>query len=41
VFDRRGEEKNQVVFYDVAANEVRPHVKKNSVAVELTDFSVF
>ena len=41
VFDRRAVEKNQVVFHDVAAIEVRPHVKKNSVAVELTDFSVF
>ncbi len=41
VFDRRAVEKNQVVFHDVAAIEVKPHVKKNSVAVELTDFSVF
>jgi len=41
VFDRRAVEKNQVVFHDVAAIEVTPHVKKNSVAVELTDFSVF
>jgi very-short-patch-repair endonuclease/DNA modification methylase len=41
VFDKRAVEKNQVVFYDVAAIEVKPHVKKNSVAVELTDFSVF
>ena len=41
VFDKRSVEKNQVVFHDVAAIEVKPHVKKNSVAVELTDFSVF
>jgi len=41
VFDKRAVEKNQVVFHDVAAVEVKPHVKKNSVAVELTDFSVF
>ncbi|TRZ89888.1 MAG: site-specific DNA-methyltransferase [Methanosarcinales archaeon] len=41
VFDKRAIEKNQVVFHDVAAIEVKPHVKKNSVAVELTDFSVF
>lgn len=41
VFDKRAVEKNQVVFHDVAAIEVRPHIKKNSVAVELTDFSVF
>ena len=41
VFDKRAVEKNQVVFHDVAAIEVKPHVKKNGVAVELTDFSVF
>jgi len=41
VFDKRAVEKNQVVFHDVAAIEVKPHVKKDSVAVELTDFSVF
>jgi hypothetical protein len=34
-------EKNQVVFHDVAAIEVKPLVKNNRVAVELTDFSVF
>jgi hypothetical protein len=41
VFDKRAVEKNQVVFHDVAAIEVKPHVKRNTVAVELTDFSVF
>lgn len=41
VFDKRAVEKNQVVFHDVAFIEVKPHVKGNSVAVELTDFSVF
>jgi len=41
VFDKRAVEKNQVVFHDVSFIEVTPHVKKNSVAVELTDFSVF
>ena len=41
VFDKRAVEKNQVVFYDVAYIEVKPHVKKNTIAVELTDFSVF
>ena len=41
VFDKRAVEKNQVVFHDVAYIEVKPHVKKNTVAVELTDFSVF
>jgi len=41
VFDKRAVEKNQVVFHDVSFIEVKPHVKKNTVAVELTDFSVF
>jgi len=41
VFDKRAVEKNQVVFHDVAAIELKPHVRKNNVAVELTDFSVF
>ncbi|MFH0795620.1 MAG: site-specific DNA-methyltransferase, partial [Candidatus Omnitrophota bacterium] len=41
VFDKRAVEKNQVVFHDVSYIEVKPYVKKNSVAVELTDFSVF
>ena len=41
VFDKRAVERNQVVFHDVAAIEVKPHVRKHSVAVELTDFSVF
>ncbi len=41
VFDKRAIEKNQVVFHDVAAIEVKPHINKNSLAVELTDFSVY
>ena len=41
VFDKRAIEKNQIVFHDVAYIEVKPIVKKGSVAVELTDFSVF
>lgn len=41
VFDKRAIEKNQVVFHDVSFIEVKPHVKGNTVAVELTDFSVF
>lgn len=41
VFDKRAVEKNQVVFHDVAYIEVKPHIKGTSVAVELTDFSVF
>jgi hypothetical protein len=41
VFDKRAVEKNQVVFHDVSFIEVKPHYHKNSIAVELTDFSVF
>jgi adenine-specific DNA-methyltransferase len=41
VFDKRAVEKNQVRFYDVSFIEVKPHVTKNNVAIELTDFSVF
>jgi len=41
VFDKRAVEKNQVVFHDVSFIEVRPHVTKNHIAIELTDFSVF
>lgn len=41
VFDKRAIEKNQVVFHDVSYIEVKPHVKGTSVAVELTDFSVY
>lgn len=41
VFDKRAVEKNQVVFHDVSFIEVKCHVKKHTVAVELTDFSVF
>ena len=47
VFDKRAVEKNQVVFHDVAFIEVKPIVKAGkkkkpaTIAVELTDFSVF
>ncbi|MBP9708517.1 MAG: site-specific DNA-methyltransferase [Oligoflexales bacterium] len=41
VFDKRAVEKNQVSFHDVSFIEVKPLIKKNTVAVELTDFSVF
>ncbi|URK88562.1 hypothetical protein LP421_16005 [Rhizobium sp. RCAM05350] len=41
VFDKRAVEKNQVVFHDVSFIEVKPHIRSRSVAVELTDFSVF
>ena len=41
VFDKRAIEKNEVVFYDVAYIEVKPHLNGDPVAVELTDYSVF
>jgi adenine-specific DNA-methyltransferase len=41
VFDKRAVEKNQVVFHDVSYIEVKPLYKKNSVALELTDFCVY
>ena len=45
VFDKRAVEKNQVVFHDVSFIEVKPHFgkgkQKNSIAIEVTDFSVF
>ncbi len=41
VFDKRAVEKNQVVFHDVSYIEVKPHVKKGQIAIELTDFSVY
>lgn len=41
VFDKRAVEKNQVVFHDVSFIEVKPHLQGNSLAIELTDFSVF
>jgi DNA modification methylase len=40
VFDKKAIEKNQVVFHDVSYIEVTPHYKDNSVAIELSDFSV-
>ena len=41
VFDKRAVERNQVVFHDISFIEVRPHFKESTVAIELTDFSVF
>ncbi|HUY36134.1 MAG TPA: site-specific DNA-methyltransferase [Pirellulales bacterium] len=41
VFDKRAVEKNQVVFHDVAFIKVKPLLKGKTVAVRLTDFSVF
>lgn len=41
VFDKRAVANNQVVFHDVSYLEVKPHVKGKSIAIELTDFSVY
>ena len=41
VFDKQAVEKNQVQFHDVSYIEIKPHVKRNKVFVELTDFSVY
>ena len=41
VFDKQAVEKNEVVFHDVSFIDIKPHVKQNSLAVELADFSVF
>jgi DNA modification methylase len=41
VFDKRAIDRGQVVFHDVAAIEVKPLIIKNTLAIELTDFSVF
>jgi DNA modification methylase len=41
VFDKRAVERNQVVFHDVAYIEATPIIKDNSLAVQLTDFTVF
>lgn len=41
VFDKRAIERGQVRFFDIAYIEARAHTEKRSVAIELTDFSVF
>ncbi|MDR2461033.1 MAG: site-specific DNA-methyltransferase [Deltaproteobacteria bacterium] len=41
VFDKRAVEKDQVSFHDVAYIEARPHFKENSIAIELTNYSIF
>ncbi len=41
VFDKRAVEKHQVVFHDVAYIEAKPIIIGASLAIELTDFSVF
>ena len=41
VFDKRAVEKGEARFHDVAYIEIRPHFNGNSVAIELTNYSVF
>ncbi len=41
VFDKKAIERNQIQFHDVSYIEVKPYVIKNTVAVELTDFSTY
>lgn len=41
VFDKKAVERGQVNFYDVAYIDVRPIIKKNTITIELADFSVF
>ncbi len=41
VFDKRAVDRNQVVFHDVAYIEAKPIIKGKTLAVQLTDFTVF
>ncbi|MBT6439076.1 MAG: site-specific DNA-methyltransferase [Flavobacteriales bacterium] len=41
IFDKRAVDRGEARFHDVAYIEVRPHFKKNSIAIELTNYSVF
>lgn len=41
VFDKRAVDKHQVVFHDVAYIEATPIIHANSVAIQLSDFTVF
>ena len=41
VFDKRAIEKNQVVFHDVSFIDVKSHISKNVVKIELSDYSVY
>ena len=41
VFDKRAVDRGQVIFHDVAYIEVKPLYRKDEVAIQLTDFSVF
>jgi len=41
IFDEQAVAKGKVIFFDVAAIEFKPIIKKNFLSVELTDFAVF
>ncbi len=41
VFDKKAVERGTAKFHDVAYIEVRPHIKGNKLAIELTNYSVF
>ena len=41
VFDKRAVDRGEARFHDVAYIEVKTHIQGNSVAVELTNYSVF
>jgi DNA modification methylase len=41
VFDKRAVDNGQVSFHDVAYIAVKPHFSQNTVAVELTNYSIF
>jgi len=41
VFDKRAVEKGQVKFYDVAYLQVKPHIKRKTVKIELTNFTTY
>ena len=41
VFDKRAVERGEAKFHDVAYIDFRPHIKENSVVIELTNYSVF
>ena len=40
VFDKKAVERWQVKFFDIAYIEVKPEIKKNTISLELKDFSV-
>jgi len=41
VFDKRAVAKGQVKFYDVAYLQVKPHTKRKTVKIELTNFTTY